>query len=273
MISVYTVVIVISLLSAAYSDTVNNHTTINKTTSTTLLNENKTVNITHIDINKIKSIPTEFGSINVTNPVNNKTEPVNNSNNNTTTTTKEDTKINVNATKINADVHRPRENVIAEKAPEIKLQNNILNNSTANNNTHVKVDSTNDEPNVLSDDKSSEKKDHKNSKPRKGAVFVETNTTNITHSTSTTIRPKKPTVTIGGDDSSLSSKDNLSNIDSITVNSHKSSSNFIVPIVAVILSVPLVAIIISVLYKRGTEWWQHRHYSRMDFLIDGMYNS
>ncbi|KAK9870965.1 hypothetical protein WA026_009927 [Henosepilachna vigintioctopunctata] len=52
-----------------------------------------------------------------------------------------------------------------------------------------------------------------------------------------------------------------------------SRSNIVLPVIAVILSVPLVGILIVVFYKRGAEWWQHRHYRRMDFLIDGMYNN
>ncbi|XP_019869077.1 uncharacterized protein LOC109597760 [Aethina tumida] len=51
------------------------------------------------------------------------------------------------------------------------------------------------------------------------------------------------------------------------------SADYVVPIVAVILSVPLVAIIISVLYKKAADWWTHRNYRRMDFLIEGMYNN
>lgn len=169
-------------------------------------------------------------------------------------------------------VHRGRENVIDEvRNTKTGMQDNINSNLTINK---------------LTDDHISEKNDHKNSKPRKGADFNESNNTDtdygkatkISSTTTTTTKPKKPTVTVGGDDSILnsqSSKDetNNANIETYTVNSHKSSSNFVVPIVAVILSVPLVAIVISVLYKRGSEWWQHRHYSRMDFLIDGMYNS
>ncbi|CAH1959061.1 unnamed protein product [Acanthoscelides obtectus] len=51
------------------------------------------------------------------------------------------------------------------------------------------------------------------------------------------------------------------------------TSDIVVLVVAVIFSVPLVAIVVSILYKKWTDWWQHRNYRRMDFLIEGMYNN
>ncbi|XP_066253791.1 uncharacterized protein [Euwallacea similis] len=50
-------------------------------------------------------------------------------------------------------------------------------------------------------------------------------------------------------------------------------SRYIIPIVAVIFSVPLVSILFSLLYKQGKDWWQHRKYKKMDFLVDGMYDN
>lgn len=117
-----------------------------------------------------------------------------------------------------------------------------------------------------------EKNDGKQSVGRKGVTI----STNIS---STTERPKKPTLTEAEEDSVYvpSAKLNTTadnhghSIDSFVENGKK--TDYIVPIVVVILSVPLVAILSSVLYKRGAEWWQHRHYRRMDFLIEGMYNN
>lgn len=89
--------------------------------------------------------------------------------------------------------------------------------------------------------------------------------------------PKKPLFTEAEDnepvnDSSLNSIPEMP--DSQYVMDGKTpTSNFVVPIVAVILSVPLVAILISVFFRRSSEWWHHRHYRRMDFLIEGMYNN
>jgi len=129
-----------------------------------------------------------------------------------------------------------------------------------------------------------EKNDNKKSVPKKG---VSEFPNSIELNKTTTIKPlkKKPTVTEGADDapfapSNFAPKTNdtkipkvdIPSIESITEQKNR-KADYVVPIVAVILSVPLVAIIISILYKRGAEWWQHRHYRRMDFLIDGMYNN
>jgi hypothetical protein len=92
--------------------------------------------------------------------------------------------------------------------------------------------------------------------------------------------PHKPTITIAEDEgpsdsdtkTKLNDTDNHGiSIESVTEKQQK--TDYVVPIVVVILSVPLVAIVFSVLYKRGADWWQHRHYRRMDFLIEGMYNN
>ncbi|XP_044255426.1 phosphatidylinositol 4-kinase-like [Tribolium madens] len=128
-----------------------------------------------------------------------------------------------------------------------------------------------------------QKSDNKTSVPKKGAVLPDskvkstssstttttTSTTTTTTTTTTTI-PPKPTLTIGEDEEPLNEKHDI-NRQSV-VEKHK-KTDYVVPIVVVILSVPLVAIIFSVLYKRGSDWWQHRHYRRMDFLINGMYDN
>ncbi|EZA54323.1 hypothetical protein X777_05553 [Ooceraea biroi] len=48
--------------------------------------------------------------------------------------------------------------------------------------------------------------------------------------------------------------------------------DYIVPVVTTIFALPLLCAAIFILYKRGRECWDKRHYRRMDFLIDGMYN-
>jgi hypothetical protein len=48
--------------------------------------------------------------------------------------------------------------------------------------------------------------------------------------------------------------------------------DYIVPVVTTIFALPLFAAVIFVLYRRGRDCWDKRHYRRMDFLIDGMYN-
>ncbi|CAH1159327.1 unnamed protein product [Phaedon cochleariae] len=103
-------------------------------------------------------------------------------------------------------------------------------------------------------------------------------TTNKPSTKPTKVKPHKPIKTVHDDMPASTGekpemlKADISNIDD-SLNKKSKRANYIIPIVAVILSVPLVTIIISVLYKRGKDWWQHRNYRRMDYLIEGMYNS
>lgn len=46
----------------------------------------------------------------------------------------------------------------------------------------------------------------------------------------------------------------------------------VMPIVITILVVPMFAVLGYMAMKRGREAWRNRHYKRMDFLLDGMYN-
>lgn len=50
------------------------------------------------------------------------------------------------------------------------------------------------------------------------------------------------------------------------------SFDFVVPIVIALLAVPFVAVLGAYIYKQSRDFWDRRHYRRMDFLIDGMYN-
>lgn len=57
-----------------------------------------------------------------------------------------------------------------------------------------------------------------------------------------------------------------------TTKSNGSHPGMIMPIVITILVVPMFAIVAYMALKRGQEAWKNRHYKRMDFLLDGMYN-
>ncbi|KAL6447485.1 hypothetical protein ACFW04_000007 [Cataglyphis niger] len=48
--------------------------------------------------------------------------------------------------------------------------------------------------------------------------------------------------------------------------------DYIVPVIITIVVLPILGAAIFVLYRRGRDCWDKRHYRRMDFLIDGMYN-
>ena len=48
--------------------------------------------------------------------------------------------------------------------------------------------------------------------------------------------------------------------------------DYIVPVIITIMALPLLGGAAFFLYRRGRDCWEKRHYRRMDFLIDGMYN-
>ena len=81
-------------------------------------------------------------------------------------------------------------------------------------------------------------------------------------------RNKKPMFTL---DAVNNLPGNLSS-QSVSHNTDFSRTNYVIPIVLVIMTIPLVIVLALFLYKKGSEFWERRHYRRMDFLIDGMYN-
>jgi len=81
-------------------------------------------------------------------------------------------------------------------------------------------------------------------------------------------RNKKPLVTL---DAANDSPASLSSQAS-SRNNDFSRTDYVIPVVCVILAVPLVIVLAVFLYKKSSEFWERRHYRRMDFLIDGMYN-
>ncbi|CAG9791873.1 unnamed protein product [Diatraea saccharalis] len=46
----------------------------------------------------------------------------------------------------------------------------------------------------------------------------------------------------------------------------------VMPVVITMLVVPMFAVLGYLALRRGQEAWKNRHYKRMDFLLDGMYN-
>lgn len=48
--------------------------------------------------------------------------------------------------------------------------------------------------------------------------------------------------------------------------------DYIIPIAITIVALPILGVASFILYNRGKDCWDKRHYRRMDFLIDGMYN-
>ncbi|XP_049310497.1 dual specificity protein kinase shkD [Bactrocera dorsalis] len=118
-----------------------------------------------------------------------------------------------------------------------------------------------------------------------------------TTTTTTTPKPKKPSITFGlGDFPILPGESNV--INAMVASSSKlpvandpvvppnvqpsqelnngfnyySSRDYIVPIMTVLFTIPLAIGVVITTYRRFRDCWSTRHYRRMDFLVDGMYN-
>uniref|UniRef100_A0A0K8V8I3 Uncharacterized protein n=1 Tax=Bactrocera latifrons TaxID=174628 RepID=A0A0K8V8I3_BACLA len=124
-----------------------------------------------------------------------------------------------------------------------------------------------------------------------------TTTTKTTTTTTTTPKPKKPSITFGlGDFPILPGESNVINA-MVASNSklpvandpvvppnvqpsqelnngfnYYSSRDYIVPIMTVLFTIPLAIGVVITTYRRFRDCWSTRHYRRMDFLVDGMYN-
>ncbi|XP_037934836.1 cell wall integrity and stress response component 3-like [Teleopsis dalmanni] len=124
-----------------------------------------------------------------------------------------------------------------------------------------------------------------------------TSTTTTTTTTTTTPKPKKPTITYGVEDfpdldGNLIKLNEALQQQSTTLpetspvreipNAQPSkemngfqinhSRDYIVPIVTLLFILPLVLGVMITAYRRFKDFWSTRHYRRMDFLVDGMYN-
>lgn len=118
-------------------------------------------------------------------------------------------------------------------------------------------------------------------------------TTTKAPTTTTTPKPKKPKITISLEDDpnllrlneeTLKKKQQSDKLNSkLTVEEpnlafsreepfKKSHRDLIIPLVSLIFAVPLFVGLCVVAFRRAKDYWMTRHYSRMDFLVDGMYN-
>ncbi|XP_034245796.1 uncharacterized protein LOC117647922 [Thrips palmi] len=88
---------------------------------------------------------------------------------------------------------------------------------------------------------------------------------------STTPKKSKPAITFDIDDLPRDENGNVIVSDQSLVGAGP-SFDFVVPIVIALLAVPFIAVLGAYAYKKSRDFWDRRHYRRMDFLIDGMYN-
>ncbi|KAH8293362.1 hypothetical protein KR044_001449 [Drosophila immigrans] len=119
-----------------------------------------------------------------------------------------------------------------------------------------------------------------------------TSTTTTTTPKPTTKRPTKPPITISMSVPIAGEKDQQLNgavaVDAASIKSdpisqpvqemvssslpNRSDNDYLVPMVTVMVTVPLAIVVFVIGYRRFRDLWHTRHYRRMDFLVDGMYN-
>lgn len=96
-----------------------------------------------------------------------------------------------------------------------------------------------------------------------------TTTSKISHTEKHVPKPKPTVTTVDGpdpDESRLSSRTKNPPL------GMPRKIDYIIPVIITIIALPILGTAIFVLYRRGRDCWDKRHYRRMDFLIDGMYN-
>ncbi|XP_058819543.1 uncharacterized protein LOC131682224 [Topomyia yanbarensis] len=137
------------------------------------------------------------------------------------------------------------------------------------------------------------------------AASSSTTTTTTTTTSTTTKSPKKPKITYSVDDEPKliqAAKPGYDSLSSVAGTTGLSDANgrlhveeplvelskeyipaammgppgghreFVIPVVTLIFAIPLLMGLFLLSYRRAKEFWLTRHYRRMDFLVDGMYN-
>lgn len=64
----------------------------------------------------------------------------------------------------------------------------------------------------------------------------------------------------------------LESSETITYSDHKSTQNFIMSIVGILVVVPFIVLVTNCAVRRARDYWSKRRYRRMDYLVEDMYN-
>ncbi|XP_076647177.1 uncharacterized protein LOC143355889 [Halictus rubicundus] len=102
------------------------------------------------------------------------------------------------------------------------------------------------------------------------SVSLQQNVTSSTTMTTTLFKEHKPkpTVTIAGPNN-----DKRSFVSPTRLRSGLPKRiDYVFQVIIVLIALPALGAILFIVYKQGRDCWEKRHYRRMDFLIDGMYN-
>ncbi|XP_076664923.1 uncharacterized protein LOC143367185 [Andrena cerasifolii] len=144
----------------------------------------------------------------------------------------------------------------------------VIVNGSHDDKEHITVDSGNSKLNA-NDERIKDGVTAVNNSSPHLSISRQNVSTSTTVVTSTIKEHKaKPTVTIAGPNS-----DKRPFISSIR--SHlgmPKKIDYVLPVIITVTALPVLGAIIFMVYKQGRDCWDKRHYRRMDFLIDGMYN-
>ncbi|XP_076302418.1 uncharacterized protein LOC143220690 [Lasioglossum baleicum] len=102
------------------------------------------------------------------------------------------------------------------------------------------------------------------------SVSLQQDVTSSTTITTTLLREHKakPTVTIGEPNN-----DKRSFVSPTRLRSgFPKRIDYVFQVIIALIALPALGAILFIVYKQGRDCWEKRHYRRMDFLIDGMYN-
>ena len=174
----------------------------------------------------------------------------------------------------------------ANRALDVKTENSsfVEAKSSTDSESLVKspviVNGSRDDKEHIAADSGNSKSNSNDERVKDGVTAVNNSPAHLNQSqqnawTSTTVvastikeHKAKPTVTIAGPNS-----DKRPFISS--VRSHlgmPKKIDYVLPVIITVTALPVLGAIIFMVYKQGRDCWDKRHYRRMDFLIDGMYN-
>ncbi|XP_066590085.1 uncharacterized protein [Prorops nasuta] len=185
--------------------------------------------------------------------------------------------LDVNSTEIKKDPDSIGQRVFARKG--VSLDNaEKINSTTMVKNNHLNTTETVSStitPSPIKRNVTTTTFDNK----RNNATNIVSTSTNITIENSTKAathalkKPKpKPTVTVVGKPMVDEDKPIPTTPTKSLPPGQPRKIDYIIPTVISMIAIPILCATTYIIYKQGRDCWDKRHYRRMDFLIDGMYN-
>ncbi|XP_076376944.1 uncharacterized protein LOC143259295 [Megalopta genalis] len=148
---------------------------------------------------------------------------------------------------------------IIESSTTAVTRNN--NNDTNNNLSNLKISTSDKVENILNANAGSTLQPNTN-------VSVHQDTTTTMATPLLREHKAKPTVTVAGPNN-----DKRPFVSPIRLRSGLPKRiDYVFQVIIALIALPALGAILFIVYKQGRDCWEKRHYRRMDFLIDGMYN-